>query len=243
MEEHSAPPIRRSIFGPALVGGLAGSLLTLGLLYAAIPQISGTIVRSGLMQDPQILPDTVEALRNAQFSPVLEKHRAAIEAPFASSWKGAAKPDVTLVEFYDYACGYCKASNPVLDRLLAEDKGLRIVFRELPILGTESVAAARLSLAASKVGRFAQFHDALWSAGKPSPETIAVAAAASGIPPGPINDPQIESELQGNLDLAGKLGATGTPVFVVGEKVLNGAVGYDALKAAIAEARAKKTAS
>ena len=85
----------------------------------------------------------------------------ALETPFASSWKGAAKPDVMLVEFFDYACGYCRASNPHIERLLKEDKGLRVVYRELPILGPESVAAARVSLAASKAGRFRQFHDAL----------------------------------------------------------------------------------
>ncbi len=109
----------------------------------------------------QILSEAVDALRDRQYAPVLEANRAAIETPFASSWKGAAKPDVTLVEFFDYACPYCKASNPHVDRLLREDKGLRVVYRELPILGPDSVAAARLSLAASKAGRFAQFHDAL----------------------------------------------------------------------------------
>ena len=57
--------------------------------------------------------------------------------PFGSSWKGSAKPDVTLVEFFDYACPYCKASNPAVERLIQEDKGLRVVYRELPILGTE----------------------------------------------------------------------------------------------------------
>ena len=78
-----------------------------------------------------------------------------VERPFHSSWKGAAKPEVTLTYFYDYACGYCRQSNPDIERLLKEDKGLRVVYRELPILGPESVAAARVSLAASKAGRFA----------------------------------------------------------------------------------------
>ena len=94
---------------------------------------------------------------------MLEANRAAIETPFASSWKGAARPEVTLVEFFDYACPYCKSSNEHVDRLLREDKGLRVVYRELPILGPNSVAAARLSLEASKQGRFAQFHDTLWA--------------------------------------------------------------------------------
>ncbi len=107
-------------------------------------------MRQGLLADPKILSDTVDALRDAQYVPVLASNRAAIETPFGSSWKGAAKPEVTLVEFFDYACPYCKASNPVVDRLLQEDKGLRVVYRELPILGPDSVTAARLSLEASQ---------------------------------------------------------------------------------------------
>jgi len=146
---------------------------------------------------------------------------------------------VTLIEFFDYACPYCKASNPAVDRLVQEDKGLRVVYRELPILGPESVTAARLSLAASRQGRFAQFHDTLWQAGRPAPETIAAAAKAAGIAAEPQNDPMIEAELRRNFQLAGQLGATGTPLFVVGDRVMNAAVGYDALKKAIAIARAK----
>ena len=175
----------------------------------------------------------------AQYEPTLAAQRAAIETPFGSSWKGAAKPDVVLVEFFDYACPYCKASNPHIERLLKEDKGLRVVYRELPILGPQSVAAARLSLAASKAGRFRQFHDTLWEAGRPGPETLAVASRAAGlqIPIAPTAD--AEAELNRNFKLAGQLGATGTPLFVVGNKVMNSAVGYEALKKAIADARAR----
>ena len=231
---------RGGAFTTALAGGVIGSLLTAALLLFAAPNlVGGRIVRAGMMADPQILPDTVDRLREAQYAPVLAQHRAALEAPFASSWKGAAKPDVTLVEFFDYACPYCKASNPFVDRLVAEDKGLRVVYRELPILGPESVAAARLSLTASRAGRFAAFHDALWEAGKPGPQTNAAAAQAAGIGPAPANDAAVEGELKKNFDLAGQLGATGTPLFVVGDRVLNGAVGYDALKSAIAAARKK----
>jgi protein-disulfide isomerase len=229
-----------NLFVIALAGGIIGSLLTAALLLVAAPGVLGSkIVRAGLLADPQILSETVDALRDAQYAPVLAANRAAIEAPFGSSWKGAAKPEVTMFEFFDYACPYCKASNPAVDRLLQEDKGLRVVYRELPILGPDSVTAARLSLEASKLGRFAQFHDNLWAAGRPSPETNAEAAAAAGVAPQPVSDPAIEGELAGNMKLAGQLGATGTPLFVIGDRVMNGAVGYDMLKNAIAKARAK----
>jgi protein-disulfide isomerase len=234
------PAGKQGTFATAVIGGVVGSLLTAALLLIAAPDVLGSrIVRSGLLADPKILSDTVEALRDAQYAPVLAANRAAIETPFGSSWKGAAKPQVTMVEFFDYACPYCKASNPAVDRLLQEDKDLRVVYRELPILGPDSLAAARLSLEASKLGRFAQFHDTLWAAGRPAPQTNAQAAAAAGIAPQPVSDPAIEAELNSNMKLAGQLGATGTPLFVIGDRVMNGAVGYDMLKDAIAKARAK----
>jgi protein-disulfide isomerase len=228
------------MFGAAIGGGIIGSLLTAAVLFFALPNLlSSKIVRQGLLADPKILPDAVDALRDAQYAPVLDANRAALETPFGSSWKGAAKPDVTLVEFFDYACPYCKASNPSVDRLLQEDKGLRVVYRELPILGPDSVTAARLSLEASKLGRFAKFHDTLWAAGRPATDTIGSAAQAAGIARQPQQDPLIESELKRNFQLAGQLGATGTPLFVIGNRVMNGAVGYDALKQAIEVARRK----
>lgn len=219
---------------------MIGSLLTAGLIIFAAPQfLSSRIVRQGMLADPQILADAADALRDAQYAPVLAANRAAIETPFASSWKGAAKPDVTLVEFFDYACPYCKASNPSIDRLLREDKGLRVVYRELPILGPDSVTAARLSLQASQAGRFGLFHDTLWKVGRPAPDTIAAASHAAGIGAQPQDDPVAEAELKRNFHVAGELGATGTPLFVIGDRVMNGAVGYDTLKQAIAEARSK----
>ena len=240
MTESKAPAATRGVFVAAIGGGIIGSVLTAAALFFALPDLlSSRIVRQGLIADPKILPDAVDALRDAQYAPVLAANRAAIETPFGSSWKGSATPDVTLVEFFDYACPYCKASNPYVDRLIKDDKNLRVVYRELPILGPDSVTAARLSLEASKAGRFGKFHDALWAAGRPAPDTIATAAQAAGISPQPQEDPLVDSELKRNFQLAGQLGATGTPLFVVGDRVMNGAVGYDALKQAIEAARKK----
>jgi protein-disulfide isomerase len=233
---------RQWLLGAAVGGGIVGSLITAALLLFALPNVlSSRVVRQGLLSDPKILSDAVDALRDAQYAPIIAANRATLETPFGSSWKGAAKPDIKLVEFFDYACPYCKASNPSVDRLLREDKQLQVVYRELPILGPDSVTAARLSLQASRLGRFAKFHDALWAAGRPAPQTIAQAAQAAGIPGQPRTDATIDAELKRNFQLAGQLGATGTPVFVIGDRVMNGAVGYDALKEAIAAARKKAT--
>jgi protein-disulfide isomerase len=223
------------------MGGVVGAVLTAAVLVFATPQfLSRSIVRQGMLADPQILVEASDALRDRQTAPLIASSRSALETPFASSWKGAEKPEVVLVEFYDYACPYCKASNPHVDRLLKEKPGLRVVYRELPILGPDSVEAARLSLAASKAGRFRQFHDALYAAGRPAPDTNAAAARMANIAPTPAQDPAIEAELKRNFEIASRLGATGTPLFVVGDRVLNGAVGYDALKQAI-EAASKKS--
>ena len=230
---------RRAPIIAAIGGGLIGSLATAGLLLLSAPQFGTKLVRDALIKQPQILVDASEALRDGQYAPVLAANRTALETPFGSSWKGSAKPDVVMTYFYDYACGYCRKSNPDLERLVAEDKGVRIVYREFPILGPDSVAAARVALAASKGGKFASFHDGMFAAGQPSSETIALVAGPLGITPDQARDPAIEAEIAKNLNLAGQLGATGTPLFVIGNRVLNSAVEYDVLKDAVAAARAK----
>lgn len=224
----------------AIGGGVVGAALTAGALFLAGPSLLGDrIVREALIANPEMLVEAGNALRERQFAETLNPIRASVERPFHSSWKGAEKPEVTLTYFYDYACGYCRQSNPDIERLLKEDKGLRVVYRELPILGPDSVAAARVSLAASRAGKFAAYHDALYAAGRPSPETIALAARAAGVPAQPVDDPAQEAELKANMTLASQLGATGTPLFVVGDRVMNAAVGYDALKEAVKAARSK----
>lgn len=228
-----------SRWGAAIGGGVIGAVLTAGVMVLAAPSFLGErMVRQAMLANPDILVEASDALRDRQYAPTLAARRASIETPYYSSWKGAAKPDVTLTYYYDYACGYCRKSNPDIERLLAEDRGLRVVFRELPILGPESVAASRVALAASKAGKFAAFHDALNAAGRPSPEAIALAAAAAGVPAAPQESAEQEAELKGNFQVAGQLGATGTPLFVVGDRVINSAVGYDVLKDAIEDARA-----
>ena len=231
---------KTSHWGTAIGGGIVGAALTAAVLMVAAPRLMGEkMVRDAIVTHPEILVEASDALRDRQYAPTLAAQRTAIETPFYSSWKGAASPDVTLAYFYDYSCGYCRRSNPDIDRLLAEDKGLRVVYRELPILGPASLAASRVALAASKAGKFAAFHDTLTAAGNPTPETIGQAAAAAGVAPAPQDAPDQEAELKRNFQVAGQLGATGTPLFVVGNRVMNSAVGYAILKDAIRAARTR----
>lgn len=196
------------------------------------------IVRDYILEHPEILPEAMERLQAREASKVVVANRKLIETPYAGAWEGNPAGDVVLVQFFDYACRFCRASLPDIDRLLKEDPKLRIVYREMPVLGPESTATAELSLRVAKTGRYAAFHRAAYGA-RPDAATRARLAQSFGIDP-KIKDADAEAEIASNLQLQNALRLTGTPSWIVGDKVLAGAVGYDALKAAIAEARAAK---
>jgi protein-disulfide isomerase len=196
-----------------------------------------TIVREYILANPEIIPEAVKRLQDRDLAKAIDANRAAFETPFAGAWAGAKDGDVVLVEFFDYACGFCRAAHPDIARLLEEDKALKVVWRELPVLGEDSVAAAQVSLAAAKQGRFRAFHDRLFAAGRPDPAAVAAARQAAGVTAAP--SPEFQREIEQNFELARAINATGTPTFVIGDRVIQGAVGYQTLKDAIAEARDK----
>jgi hypothetical protein len=109
------------------------------------------------MAEPEILPKAMEELERKQAAAAVTPRRAQFETPFAGAWAGAQDGDVVLVEFFDYACGYCRQSNEAIDRLLAEDPKLKVVWRELPVLGPASQQAAYASMAAAQQGAFVPF--------------------------------------------------------------------------------------
>lgn len=225
------------VLGGAAVAVAGGAVALPGTADRAVIE---QVVRDYILAHPEIIPEAMTKLQARETGKLLAASRAEIETPYPGAWAGAKDGDVTLVEFFDYACGYCRQSVPDIDRLLAEDKKLRIVFRELPILGPGSEEAAKASLVAAKQGRFLDFHRKMYAAGRPAAGTIAQAQKASGVAAGDVAAPEIAAEVEKNITLARTLNLTGTPSFVVGDQVLNGAVGYDALKKAIAETRAAK---
>jgi protein-disulfide isomerase len=200
----------------------------------------GRIVHDYVLEHPEILPEAMHKLHEQQTADVVAEHRKAIEKPFGNAWAGAANGDVTLVEFTDFACGYCRASLPDVARLLAEDSKLRVVYREFPILTPASAAAAKVALAAGSPERYGIFRRDIYAAGPPTPESILDAAKTASIDANAGNAPPIDAEIKNNHALAKALGLDGTPSFIVGDQVLSGAVGYDTLKKAIDEAREKK---
>lgn len=219
----------------ALVIAIAAFVMAAGWIPGSREPAGGNGVRDYILAHPEILVQASQLLHEKEMSKVINANRQELETPFGSAWAGAKNGDVTLVEFFDYACGFCRASNPDLQRLLQDDPKLKIVWREFPVLGQDSLAAARVSLAAATSGQFRTFHDRMFAAGRPTAQSIIGVQQSLGIP---TQQPrQFDAELEKNMELARAIGATGTPTFVIGNKVLQGAVGYDVLKKAIAEAR------
>ena len=201
------------------------------------------IVHDYIVEHPEIIPQAIEKLQANRMTSTIEANRAKLEKPYAGAWEGAANADVTVVEFFDYACGYCRASLPDLAKLVGSDAKVRVVYRELPILSEASSDAAKVSLLAAERGQYMAYHKALYGAGKVSRETIVAAAARAGIgktdAEGAMASSKYDAEIQSNIALAQELKASGTPTFVIGNQVLNGAVGFDALKSGVATARGK----
>lgn len=234
---------RSGLKWPLLVAALGGVVLGAALLQAWHGKTgrAGTeaIVRDYILNHPEILPEAMKRLQAREANQLVMRHRPALETPFKGAWAGDPKGDVTLVMFTDYSCGYCRASVADIDRLLATDKRLRIVWREVPILGPGSEAAAHAALAAAAEGRYVDFHRRMFASGPPDEAGVARIQRDVSVTAVPDTDGAIAREIDTNLQLARDLGMSGTPSFVIGNQILQGAVGYDALVKAIAEVRKK----
>ena len=221
------------------VGGIAVGALGVGgynMLRAPEKAATEAVVHDYILDHGEILQQAVDRLQQRQSASAAVQHRTALETPYHGAWAGAADGDVILVEFFDYACPYCHATNADVDRLLREDPRLKVVWRELPILGPNSQAAAYVSLGAARQGRFRAFHDRMFALGRPTDAILAQATADAGdTREGETREGH--AELASNFELFRALNVTGTPTFVIGGQVLEGAVGYEALKRAIAAAR------
>jgi protein-disulfide isomerase len=145
--------------------------------------------------------------------------------------------------FTDYNCPYCRASTPEIERLLASDPKVKVVWREMPVLGPSSDEAAAVALAAARQGKYLPFHHALFSGGHPDQNGIAAAARNVGLLPASLiaggKSPEVRAEIATNLDIARRLGIGATPFFLIGNRTHEGAMGYDSLAAAVEEARSE----
>lgn len=199
------------------------------------------LVRDYILEHPEILPEAMERFEAKAAAQRVAGQRDRIETPFPGAVLGNPQGKITLVQFTDYACGYCRQSVAEVAALIAAHPDLRVVIRELPILSKGSEDAARTALAAARQGRYAAFHEAMFRAGAPNPAAVSAAASAAGVDAAAARSAgasaDITAELAANHDLARSLRVTGTPAWVIGDQVLTGAVGREVLDRAIAAAR------
>ena len=203
------------------------------------------IVRDYILEHPEILPQAFEELQRRMTAQAVEANRNALYNDPMSPVVGNPQGNVTIVEFLDYTCGYCKASAPGLQKLLATDKNVRVIFKDIPILGEVAQYAAKAALAAQKQGKYLSFHDALYAHnGRLSEDAILEVAQKVGLDTAKLkedmNKPEITAAIGRNLKLANELGLRGTPAFIINGHLIPRAMSYEMLQGCVAEARNNK---
>jgi protein-disulfide isomerase len=217
------------------------------------------ILRRALREDPSILRDAVTAMQEAEERDRAEAGRAAIQRSADQLFRDAADPvrgnprgDVTIVEFFDARCGFCKQLHPALEALIRRDANVRIVMKDLPVLGPNSVLAARALLAAHRQGRYAALQDALLThRGEPTEAVLRDMAQRLGLDWARLrremDDPAIQRRIETNQRLAQSLGIQGTPALVIAgaagpgtAQLVPGAVDLAQLERMVAEARSAR---
>jgi protein-disulfide isomerase len=211
------------------------------------------IVRDLIRREPEIVLDALEAIEKRREAAQAQNARRALaerrrelendpDAPVAGNPRGT----VVVVEFFDYRCPYCKRMHEPVKQMIAAERDVRVVRRDLPILGAASVIASRAALASRAQGaaRYEAFHDALMvSRGTLDEAGVFRIARESGLDVERLrrdmDDPRIAALLRKNADLAQALGLTGTPGYAIGEALVPGAVDLATLRSLVAEARAR----
>lgn len=210
-----------------------------------------SIIRGYLLAHPEIIRDAINELQRRQDAAEQAQQVAAItdnkDLLFDSTRQvvlGNPKGDATLVEFFDFNCGYCKRAHADMKQLIAEDKNLRIVLKEFPVLGEGSVQAAQvgIAIALTTPERYWEFFDAmLTERGQVNLDRALAVAEEIGLDRAKIEETMSGDEVKSTIteayDLANKLGLTGTPSYVTAKEVVIGAVGLDALREKINQAR------
>jgi protein-disulfide isomerase len=209
----------------------------------------GKAIRDYLIANPEVLVEAMQELerkqdtaQSSQAQKAIQEHRQALlndpETPIAGNPNG----DVTIVEFSDYQCPYCRRAHAAVKSVLAADTKVRLVFKDLPILGEPSRIAALAALAARAQNKHLALHNALLEYnGKLDRDRIMEIAGSVGLDLAQLQkdmeDPKLKAIIERNMALASALGVRGTPAFVIGKQFVPGAVDADTLKQMIADAR------
>ncbi len=209
------------------------------------------IVRDALKTDPSILRDAVVALRAdaeahdaADTKARIGASEHALTAAAADPVAGNPKGDVTLVEFYDPRCPYCRRMLPAIQALIQHDPKLRVVYKDIPVLGPASVLETRAILAAQRQGGYEKMQAALMgNPAQPTDALIRDTAKSLGLDPARLasdmTGASVTHQIDANMALAHELKVEGTPVWIVGDAFIPGAVDQAALEEAISAARQK----
>jgi protein-disulfide isomerase len=252
-----APPRRRpDLWILGLCFGAVLALLPSGPAGAAefTPeqrQAIEAIIRDYLTKNPEMMLDVLQAAEDKMKGEAHDKASATLstrrrevfedpDAPIAGNPRG----DASLVEFFDYRCPYCKQVESALEALLSEDRQLRFVYKEFPVLGPESVSAARAALAARKQDKYDAMHRALMGfKGEMDEAALFKVASSVGLDVARLKRdmaaPDIDRMLKANLSLATALDIRGTPGFVIGDEIVPGAISLGDLKQLIEKARSR----
>ena len=207
------------------------------------------IVHDYLIEHPEVIRDAIQALQakeeqskaDAQTMAVRENKDALFNDP-GTPVAGNPMGDVTIVEFFDYHCPYCKAVASPLQKLIEADKGVRLVMKEFPILGQDSLLASQAALASVAQGKYWDFHQALMEhRGQFDMDVIKTIAAKVGLDPAKLESDMDKQKIQplisANHKLAETLNISATPTFIIGDQVVEGAVPLEQLKDLIQKAR------
>ncbi|MEO1191471.1 MAG: DsbA family protein [Pseudomonadota bacterium] len=209
------------------------------------------LVRSYILENPQIILEAIEVLQAREQQAETAARESALAGAEAELYEDPQSPiagnpdgDVTIVEFFDYNCPYCKRVTPEIFGLLARDGNVRYIAKEWPIFGEDSEFAARAALASDRQGLYARFHQALMAIrGPANPQTVRRAADEIGLDweqlEADMQDEAITEALARNDALARRLGIRGTPAMVIGDNFLPGAVPAVEIAAIVAEERAQ----
>jgi len=203
----------------------------------------GEMVRAYLLDHPEVIPEAMQKLQERETARVVAQYRDTIVRPVGNAWAGNPNGDVTVAEFLDFNCGYCRASLPLIDKLIASDPKVKVVYKEFPVLSQESLTAARYGIVAARAGKYKPLHDALYKGGPLSEASMDAAIRAAGLDVATVKKaaaaPDVEQAIRDNLSLMRPLNMTGTPTWVIGDRVISGMVPIEELRDAVAAARKK----
>jgi protein-disulfide isomerase len=236
-----------------LAGGLTATSMAAAETSAPLDEAAvRDIIRSFIQENPELIQEALRADEARAKLEAQQRQREALRELRAELVEHDASPvwgnpggDVTIVEFSEYNCGFCRRAFPALQAVVEQDPGVRIVIKELPILSEGSVEAARLALAAHEQGRFLEMHEALMALeGRATRETALAVARELGLDverlTADAGEPSVDAELAKNRELADRIGITGTPAFIIGDRLLPGAVGAGRLQALVALQRTRQ---